>query len=55
MEYYQSRALHERELARTSANAAIARIHLEMAERYEKIVTEAQDNARTPISRSISQ
>jgi hypothetical protein len=42
MEYYQGRALHERELARTSADASVARIHIEMAEHYEKIVGAAQ-------------
>lgn len=42
MDYYQGRALRERELARTSANASIARIHIEMAEHYEKMVQQAQ-------------
>lgn len=42
MEYYQGRALREREMARTSVNETIAGIHLEMAERYEEIVEQAQ-------------
>lgn len=36
--YYQERALRERELARTAVSASVARIHIEMAEHYEKIV-----------------
>jgi hypothetical protein len=43
MNYYQGRALRERELARTSANASVARIHIEMAEHYEKIVADKMD------------
>jgi len=42
MDYYLGRALRERELARTSANASVARIHMEMAEHYEKIIQQAQ-------------
>lgn len=38
MEYYRGRALRERELARISANGKVARIHLEMAEQYEKMI-----------------
>jgi hypothetical protein len=52
MEYYQGRALRERELARTSANASIARIHIEMAEHYEKIIARSQVEIQTPAARS---
>ncbi|AYJ86161.1 hypothetical protein D3Y57_09535 [Sphingomonas paeninsulae] len=51
MEYYQGRALRERELARTSANASIARIHIEMAEHYEKIVAKSQIEIESPPAR----
>jgi hypothetical protein len=47
MEYYQNRALCERELARTSINASVARIHIEMAKHYEKIVREGQTTSAT--------
>ncbi|WP_293883697.1 hypothetical protein [Sphingomonas sp.] len=47
MDYYQGRALHERELASISADASIARIHGEMAEHYEKIVAGAKAEAET--------
>ncbi|MDB5701709.1 MAG: hypothetical protein JWL66_1908 [Sphingomonadales bacterium] len=42
MEYYQIRALRERELARTSVDASVARIHAEMAERYEQMIESGQ-------------
>ena len=42
MDYYQGRALSERELARKSANESVARIHIEMAEHYENIVQKAR-------------
>jgi hypothetical protein len=47
MEYYQKRAVCERELARTSANASVARVHAEMAEHYEKILAAAQAGTRS--------
>lgn len=41
--YYQRRALHEREQARMSANEKVALIHLEMAEKYEKMIAKGPD------------
>lgn len=38
-DYYRRRAQHLRDLAGHAANKAIARIHLEMAERYEELAT----------------
>ncbi|CAN5346488.1 hypothetical protein BH09PSE3_BH09PSE3_05100 [soil metagenome] len=52
MGYYQDRAIKERELARTSANASVARIHIEMAEHYEKVVQASETGTRTPTKRS---
>jgi hypothetical protein len=56
MEYYQGRALREREMARTSTNETVARIHSEMAEHYEKLISKSvgADNridVRTPAMR----
>lgn len=42
MEYYQTRAMRERELAKTSSDASVARIHMEMAERYEQMIQSGQ-------------
>lgn len=42
MEYYRTRAMRERELARTSSDASVARIHMEMAERYEQMIETGQ-------------
>jgi hypothetical protein len=36
-EYYRRRAEHSRELAENAANPNIARIHLEMAARYDEL------------------
>ncbi len=36
-DYYRRRAQHSRELAENAANSAIARIHLDMALRYEDL------------------
>jgi len=38
-DYYQRRAQHSRELAKNAANPAIARIHLDMAARYEDLAS----------------
>jgi hypothetical protein len=51
MEYYRGRALRERELARASASASVARIHIEMAEHYENIVLKAQLENEAPAVR----
>lgn len=48
--YYQDRALRERELARTAVSDSVARIHIEMAEHYEKIVV-GDPAARLPSAR----
>jgi hypothetical protein len=47
-DYYLRRAEHSRQLAENAANPAIARIHLEMAERYEQLAsaTGGQPNER---------
>lgn len=37
--YYLRRARHSRELAKSAANPAIARIHLDMAARYEELAS----------------
>jgi hypothetical protein len=56
MDYYQGRALRERELARASVSATVARIHAEMAEHYEKLISrnagsDNQIEVRTPAMR----
>lgn len=38
-DYYLRRAQHSRELAENAANPAIARIHLDMAVRYEDLAS----------------
>lgn len=38
-DYYLRRAQHSRELAENAANPAIARIHLDMASRYEELAS----------------
>ena len=47
-DYYARRAQHSRELALNAANSGIARIHLEMATRYEELAaaTSAEANER---------
>ncbi|MDB5715445.1 MAG: hypothetical protein JWO15_2842 [Sphingomonadales bacterium] len=52
MDYYQKRALRERELANTSSDATVARIHLEMAERYEVMIDAAEAPPRSPEGRA---
>lgn len=37
--YYRRRAQHSRQLAENAADSAIARIHSEMAERYEQLAS----------------
>lgn len=41
-EYYIDRAKIARQLAANAADPSISKIHLEMAERYERIVGEAE-------------
>lgn len=36
VEYYERRALQEREKAKTCADAGVARTHIDMAEEYER-------------------
>lgn len=45
-DYYMRRAQHSRHLAECAANPSIARIHLEMAARYEELAaaTSAERN-----------
>lgn len=38
LEYYKARAVYERGLAGTSADISAARVHREMAERYEEMI-----------------
>ncbi|MDB5702146.1 MAG: hypothetical protein JWL66_2345 [Sphingomonadales bacterium] len=52
MDYYQKRALRERELANTSNDATVARVHLEMAERYEFMINAAEATLRSPTGRA---
>lgn len=53
-DYYLRRARHSRELAESAANPSIARIHLEMAMRYEELATatsaEADERRMPPTS-----
>ena len=48
MDYYRTRTARERELAGTSADASVARIHREMAERYEKMIESGQTDTALP-------
>ena len=47
-DYYLRRARHSRELAENAANVAIARIHSDMADRYEQlaIATDKETNEK---------
>lgn len=44
-DYYLARAKAAHEAARRAVNPAIAAIHLDMADRYERAVSELQDTA----------